>query len=161
MQKYILTILFMLCMTFSNGQKYNETYGKPIIVLIETDPWLMVFGSDVPTFALYENGQIIYRKIMNKRYKYFEIRNDSITTQKIIKSLGISDSLMKLPNNIQALWATDQPTNILLLNFDTIKEISVYGNLRNKNNEARTHTPGDFLTLYDNIIRFNDHSANE
>lgn len=77
------------------GQHYNQTYGQPVVVLIETDPWLMVIGYDVPSFTIYENGQIIFRKIVNRRYKYFEIKNDTGKTQGIIKFLGITDNLMK------------------------------------------------------------------
>lgn len=57
MTKILLTLLLTFSLTISFGQTFNEKYGQPIIVLIETDPWLMVIGSDVPTFALYENGQ--------------------------------------------------------------------------------------------------------
>src|SRR5947207_391514 len=35
--------------------------GRPVLVLVETDPWAMVLGSDSPRFALYENGLAIYR----------------------------------------------------------------------------------------------------
>lgn len=37
-------------------ERYDSLYGKPLIVLVESDPWLMVIGSDVPTFAMYEKG---------------------------------------------------------------------------------------------------------
>src|SRR5690606_35922037 len=150
------TILITLSLTFSFGQTYNETYGQPIVVLIETDPWLMVIGSDVPTFALYENGQIIYRKIVDKKYKYFEVKNNAEKTQEIVKSFGITDSLMKQPDYTEASSWTDQPTNILLLNFDTLRQIAVYGNLQHTKNEARENTPKDFLTVYDNILKFDD-----
>ena len=161
MTKYILAILMSLSLTSSFGQTYNETYGHPIVVLIETDPWLMVIGSDVPTFALYENGQIIYRKIVDKRYKYFEVKNDREKTQAIIKSLGITDSLMTQSDYTEASSWTDQPTNVLLLNFDTLRQITVYGDLRNPKNEERIKTPKDFLTVYDNIIKFDNNSAKE
>jgi len=161
MKKTILTFLTILSFTISFGQTFNEKYGRPIVVLIETDPWLMVVGSDVPTFALYENGQIIYRKIVGKKWKFFETSNSRETTQKIIQSFGIKDSLMKQRDYIEASSWTDQPTNILLLNFDTVRQISVYGQLRNLENEARQKTPKDFLTVYDNIIKFDVDSAKE
>lgn len=161
MTKTILTVLLTLSLGVSLGQTFNETYGQPIIVLIETDPWLMVIGSDVPTFALYENGQIIYRKAVDRKWKYFEVTNDRETTQKIIKSFGITDSLMKQQDYIEASGWTDQPTNIILLNFDTVRQISVYGRLRDTKNEARRKTPKDFLTVYDNIIKFEADSAKE
>lgn len=161
MTKYFLTLFLIFSLATSFGQTFNEKYGQPIVTLIETDPWLMVIGSDVPTFALYENGQIIYKKIVDKRWKYFEVINDRETTQKIIKSFGITDSLMKQRDYIEASSWTDQPTNIMILNFDTVRQISVYGRLRDEKNEARQKTPKDFLTVYDNIIKFDTDSAKE
>ena len=160
MTKYFITTLLFLSLTTVFGQTLNQKYGQPIVVLIETDPWLMVIGSDVPTFALYENGTIIYKKVVDKRWKYFEITNDRENTQKIIKSFGITDSLMKQPEYTEASNSTDQPTNILLLNFDTLRQISVYGRLRTTS-EDRQKTPKDFLTVFDNIIKFENSSAKE
>ena len=62
MKKYIFGLLLLFIANYSFGQEWNGEYGQPIVVLVETDPWLMVIGSDVPTFALYENGQIITKK---------------------------------------------------------------------------------------------------
>jgi hypothetical protein len=160
MKKFIIIIFFLFSLT-SFGQHYNEKYGQPLVVLIETDPWLMVIGSDVPRFALYENGQIIYRKLIDKRYKYFEVKNDKAKTQSIIKTFGITDGLMKQPDYITASNGTDQPTNILLLVFDTIRQIKVYGNLAYPKSDARTKTPKDFLSVYDNIVQFDDNAASE
>jgi hypothetical protein len=161
MIKYLTTALLLISLTNVSGQSYNEKYGEPVVTLIETNPWLMIIGSDVASFALYENGQIIYRKIVNKRYKYFEVKKDQKETQRIIKSLGITDSLMRAPDYVPASNSTDEPTNIMLLNFDTLRQISVYGNLRTRESEARTRTPGYFLTVYDNIIKFDDNAAVE
>ncbi len=161
MKKYIIGLLLLIITNHSFGQQWNEKYGQPVVVLVETNPWLMVIGSDVPTFALYENGQIIYKKVVKKKWKYFEVTNDRETTQKIIKSFGITDSLMNQKEYIEASNWTDQPTNILLLNFDTVKQISVYGNLDKKDNETRKQTPKDFLTVYDNIKKFESKKAKE
>lgn len=161
MKVFFITILLFFHLAISFGQHYNEKYGQPIVVLYETNPWLMVIGSDVPSFALYENGQIIYRKIINKKYKYYQVKNDREKTQSIIKSLGITDSLMKLPDYISASDAKDQPTNILLLNFDTVRQINVYGSLRSSESEERAKTPKVFLSVYDNILTFDEPSAEE
>lgn len=161
MKKYISVILLIFGWTISFGQTQNEKYGQPILVLIETNPWLMVIGSDVPTFALYENGQIIYKKVVGKKWKYFEVKNDREKTQKIIESFGITDSLMKQQDYIEASGWTDQPTNILLLNFDTLRQLSVYGELQDLKNEARQKTPKNFLSVYDNILKFEDDKAVE
>lgn len=161
MIKHYLTFLITLSLTISFGQTYNEKYGQPVIVLIETDPWLMVIGSDTPTFALYENGQIIYRKTIDNSYKYFEINYDSEKTQDLIYSFGITGDLMSLSDYIDSSDRTDQPTNILILNFDILREINVYGNLRDKKSEARDKTPKEYLMVYDNILKFEDKSAKE
>lgn len=155
----IASFLFLSALS-SFGQHFNEKYGQPIVVLYETNPWLMVIGSDVPSFALYENGQIIYRKIVNKRYKYFQVQTEREKTQRIIKTFGITDSLMKMGDYTSVSATTDQPTNILILNFDTVRQISVYGNLQHKE-EARKQTPSVFLTVYDNILKFEDNAASE
>jgi len=34
---------------------------QPLNVLVEANPWLMVVGSDSPTFALYDDGLAIWR----------------------------------------------------------------------------------------------------
>lgn len=161
MTKYLLTALLSFTLTTSFGQHFNQKYGQPIIVLIETNPWLMVIGSDVPSFALYENGQIIYRKLVDRKYKYFEIKNDTAKTEQIIKSFGITDSLMKQPDFIEASSWTDQPTNIMILNFDTIRQISVYGSLQYPESDARKKTPASFLSVYDNILKYKDNDAVE
>lgn len=161
MKRYFLTLFFALLLASCSGQTNKEKYGRPIIALIETDPWLMVIGSDVPTFALYENGQIIYKKIVDKQIKYYEVTNDKETTQKIIKSFGITDNLMKQEDYIEASTATDQPTNVLLLNFDLVRQLSVYGQLRDLKNKARQKTPIDFIDVYDKIIKFEDNKAIE
>ncbi len=118
----------------------------------------MVIGSDVPSFTLYENGQIIYKARVGKIYKYVQAKIDTGQLKKTITELGITDSLLKLPKQIQASTWTDQPTNELLLNFDTLTQISVYGNLRSEG-KARSQTPKSFLTVYDNIIGYKNNKA--
>jgi hypothetical protein len=159
--KYLLALLVLCRLTSSWGQHFNATYGQPVVVLYETNPWLMVVGSDVPSFALYENGQIIYKQVSAKQVKYVEVTHDRTQTQAIIKTLGITDSLLNERPAIEASTSTDQPTNILLLNFGKVKQIQVYGFLRSPESEARAKTPKDFLTVYDHLIHFNDPAAKE
>lgn len=161
MLRLFFAFFFVCQLSFAFAQHYNEKYGQPVVVLIETNPWLMVIGSDVPSFALYENGQIIYRKVVDRTYRYYEVKKSREETQALIKSFGITDSLMHQKDYTQASSWTDQPTNVLLLNFDTVRQISVYGNLRSEKSEARQKTPKDFLSVYDNIIKFEDAAAQE
>lgn len=159
MKRILLTTLGIFSFLCTFGQTLNEEYGHPIIILIETNPWLMIIGSDVPTFALYENGQIIYKKTNNGKDQYYEIKYDFEKTQAIIKTLGITDDLMNQPEDINASNWTDQPTNIMMFAFDSLKYISVYGDLRSPESDARIKTPKSFLTVYDSILNFNDANA--
>ena len=68
---------------------------------------------------------------------------------------------MNQSDYIEASSWTDQPTNILLLNFDTLRQISVYGSLENEKSEARQETPKDFITVYDNIKKFESKDAKD
>lgn len=159
--KCIIPLLILTILSVAScAQQYDRTYGKPLIVLIETDPWAMVIGSDVPSFALYENGQIIYQKVENKRLKIYEVSISKTELQNVIKALGINDGVYKLPNNVDASFKTDQPSNELILNFDSTKVISVYGRL-DGDSAARIKTPELFLTIYDNIRKFKSDSAKE
>lgn len=161
MTKYLLALLVFCRFTSSWGQHFNAAYGRPVVVLYETNPWLMVVGSDVPSFALYENGQIIYKQVSDKKIKLVEVKHDRDQTQAIIKTLGITDSLMNERPIIEASTWTDQPDNVLILNFGKVKQVQVYGSLRDPKSEARAKTPQDFLTVYDRLIHFEDQAAKE
>jgi Zn-dependent M28 family amino/carboxypeptidase len=71
--------------------------------------------------------------------------------------LGITDSLMRGGTYFNVVNATDQPTT-LLLNFDSVKQIQVYGELRNTK-EDRARTPKEFLAVYDRLIHYEDPAA--
>ena len=155
--------LFLILIFFSlvvQGQQFDSTYGKPLIVLTETNPWAMVMGSDIPSFALYENGQIIYKQVENKQLKIYEVTLGKSELEYVIKSLDITDGIYKLPQYIEVSSWTDQPSNELILNIDSIKMISVYGNIATKD-EDRKATPKQFLTVYDNIKKYKSKSAKE
>jgi len=160
--KNILLIILTFLGVASCGQQHdsNSIYGKPMIVLTETDPWAMVIGADVPSFALYESGQIIYQQIENKRLKFYEVTLSKTELQNVIKSLGIDEGIFKLPDNIDASSWTDQPSNELILNFDSTKIIRVYGRV-GTDSEVRAATPKQFLTVYDNIKKYKNDSAKE
>jgi hypothetical protein len=156
---YLVVLLLLICCSRARGQQFNPVYGQPIVVLTETDPWLMVVGSDVPSFALYDNGQVIYQRRSGNRMEYVTTQHNRVQTQALIKSFGITDSLMLGRNYFQASEATDQPTNILLLNFDSVKQVQVYGALRNANSQARARTSKPFLTVYDRLVQYDDPAA--
>jgi len=161
MRNILLASLFFAFTISAFGQKeYDSTYGKPLIVLIETNPWLMVIGSDVPSFTLYEKGQVIYKRVENKTTKFYEAKLYEREIPEVINSLVASEDIYQAPEVIMASSATDQPDNILYLNYSKPKTIRVYGDLR-VGSKDRTDVPKDFLIVFDNIKKYTNDSAGE
>ena len=113
----------------------------------------MVIGSDVPTIAIYESGKVLYKRVENDKMEYYSVDLDFEQTQELILDLGITEQLEEMSAFIQVSDWTDQPTNELILNFDTVLVKRVYGNLR-KDSEERQKTPVEFLTVYDNLNKY-------
>ncbi|WP_373395804.1 hypothetical protein V8V91_14650 [Algoriphagus halophilus] len=67
MRKIIIGFLLIFTISYSYSQEWNEDFGAPVVVLVETNPWLMVIGSDVPTIAIYESGNIVYKRIEKRK----------------------------------------------------------------------------------------------
>lgn len=160
MHRIILLITGLLFTFLTYAQDFNKDYGKPLIVLIETDPLAMVLGADVPSFVLYEQGQIIYKVIEDKKLKLFEVTLTKNEIQKVIQSFGITDKIYRLKDNIETVEITDQPSNILTLDLKIKKTINVYGRIDNKEfGQAREKTPKEFLIVYDNLKKYRNSQA--
>ncbi|MEM0519228.1 hypothetical protein [Aequorivita flava] len=153
-----LFLIFMLNLSFA--QEWNSQFGSPVVILTEYNPWEMVIGSDVPTIAIYKSGNIIYQLPKKKMSKFYTVNLDSIQTQNLINSLGITDSLSKMTAYVETTSLTDQPTNELILNFDQPNTKGVYGDLRNSN-AARAKTPSYFLNVFDKLINYKNKEATE
>lgn len=161
MKKTILFALFVLLAPSAFSQNYKSEYGYPVLTLIETNPWMMVIGSDVPSFVLYKNGQILYKKSIAGKVKYFETKTPSNKINETLQALGVTDSLRILPSYIASTGATDQPSSKLMLNLGHPKQIEVYGSLRYEKSKARQKTPSPFLKVFDKLINFKDDKAKE
>jgi hypothetical protein len=138
----------------SLAQNIDESYGKPLIILIEQNPWLMVIGSDTPTFVLYEKGQIIYKRKQDKTVTIYEVKLSPDALKKVIDSFDITEPFYKLPDQISVSAWTDQPTNRLIVRTTTVKKIAVYGNLRGTFQNGETAPPADFMNVYNKLINF-------
>ena len=159
--RQLIFLFFLLVTTASSGQTVDQRYGTPVVVLTEINPWLKVLGSDVPSFVLYEKGQVIYQRLENgKASQYFEANLSSEEAKRIVSSLGITDSLLALPDFIEATTKGNQPTNELMINTKGTKIISVYGNLRT-DAKARKATPKAFLSVYNKVTQYRNAKAKE
>jgi hypothetical protein len=157
--KGLLTLMLLLLGLTALGQLYDQRYGKPLIVFQTYGTWSPL-GSDIPSFAFYENGQIIYAKWVNGQVSLFSVILKKEDIKQTIKSLGFTDNLQRLPKFINAApYTTDQFTYKLILDFDSLKEITVYGYLGDKKDRKRT--PQSFLRVYDHIYKFKERKANK
>jgi hypothetical protein len=102
---------------------------KPIAVLVQTDPWLMVIGSDTPRVALYDDGQIILLKEdKNKRPVFFHKRLSVDELAAIKKKISAFGDYSKLKRNYDMTPATDQPETQIYLDLGgPTFATSVYG----------------------------------
>jgi hypothetical protein len=121
--------------------------AKPQLVLIETDPWLMVVGSDSPEFALYDDGLVVFRRADG----YFSVRLAPEEQASLFGRFTVAG----LDEHYDAARATDQPTNIFI-DFRGEKPAAtlVYGSLRRPGTKDRL--PEMLVSMYDAFHDF-DH----
>jgi hypothetical protein len=129
--------------------------AQPRVVLIEHDPWLMVVGSDSPTFVLYSNGFAIFRAraASSSPSSYLSAQLTTAQHQKLLSEIA-PESLLDFEDWYDASLSTDQPMNKLHVWVNgNRKSITVYGALR-RDSEARSKTPSKFLRAFDALINF-------
>ena len=70
-----LLLFFAVPLAATSPQLDPYAGPKPIAVLIETNPWAMVIGSDTPRVAVYETGEVIYLKVVGESadYRHFQL----------------------------------------------------------------------------------------
>jgi hypothetical protein len=126
----------------------NSSVPAPLIVLIESDPWAMVLGSDSPSFAMYEDGTVI-RRIGDGFTKGHLTPAQQSAFIEALKPTA----LRRWYGRSLALFVTDQPDQDLL--FYTEKEplfVSVYGSLDTA--DVRAVVAPEIVDAYDKIKGF-------
>ncbi len=127
-------------------QNYMSKYTqKPLVVLLERNPWLMVYGSDSPTFALYEDGNLIY---LDDKAGYKSV----ILTKNEMEQLLKNGENLNLDENYLIANATDQPMNSFYIWKKGFLEFThIYGNL---NGSQSKELPIRFTEFYRKIKAF-------
>ncbi len=131
MKMAVLVLSLVFAITPALALDFDPFEGpKPIAILIQTDPWLMVIGSDTPRVAIYDDGQVIYLKRETNKspvYLHKQLSPDEI---KLIKAklAEFGDYSSLRPTYNLAPHITDWPeTKIYLSLADTELATSVYG----------------------------------
>jgi hypothetical protein len=130
----------------------------PIVVLIEQNPWLNVIGSDSPSFALYENGLVIFVVRRDDEEAYMSAVLNEKELDEFQKELDLEGGLWDLQDFYEASDSTDQPMNsIYVWLLGRHKRVSVYGSLGEM--EDRQRTPKAFLDLFDELKAYTNATA--
>jgi hypothetical protein len=104
--------------------------AKPLIVLLEANPWLMAIGSDSPSFALYDDGTAIY--VTETGYK--SVKLDAAECDALVASVNPGALAGVAGRYDIARGVSDQPTEYLFVyGAGAPKVISVYGSLAGGN----------------------------
>lgn len=162
MKPFLLAIVLLLgCSPAAQGQPQScpDKLGvaekgdeqRPLIVLLESDPWAMVIGSDSPKLALYSDGLVIYRT--DTSFKAVKLSNEEST--KFRASLDIG-ALACVLGKYEASDATDQPTrNILIGRGGKLAEMSVYGA------PEGPEVPAPITSAYEKLVKFDHPEARQ
>ena len=135
--------LFILlsCCTVCHG-----AVSKPLLVIIGANPWRMVIGSDSPTFALYEDGTVIYSAEKASANEPFRSRTVPDAKQKADELLAFDVGKMKKRYTLTS-W-TDQPTTAI---WTPTKRIVIYGDWRNPRKMDKEPLPAEIATALQRI----------
>jgi hypothetical protein len=133
----------------------RSSLPMPLVVLVESDPWLGVIGSDSPAFALYADGTALYRTEAG----YKSVRLDSAAQGALLRSLSLAD-LSRAAGAYQASDDTDQPrTDLLVYAGDEPFYISIYGNMAAS--KVRARMPDAIVAAYDILHGFKRAAAQD
>lgn len=125
----------------------------PLIVMLTSDPWLMVIGSDSPTFALYSDGTAIFRTKAGLQ----STKLDQTQQTDLVRAFDNPD-LAALAGGYDAANATDQPENQLLVYGNKVPfYISVYGSLDDES--VRAKLPTAITEAFDKLRSFQASNA--
>jgi len=144
------------CITNTPRDRY------PLLVLLETNPWLWVINADSPSFALYSDGTVIYTKVKRwKSIKYFSVKLDSVQLQNFFNELNLEE-LYDLEGfyNISKNYS-DQPNNYLMFLYGNGLKVSrIYADLR-YDTVARNKSPKSFIKIFDKITNISFENSKE
>ncbi len=98
---------------------------RAIAVLVSTDPWLMVIGSDTPRVALYDDGYVIYAEQTSEdQYVHMAARLTPSELARVkAKLLAFTTDPVPTQINLRPGW-TDQPETNIALDVDGHKLIT-------------------------------------
>jgi hypothetical protein len=128
----------------------DKDANRPVLVLVETNPWAMVLGSDSPRFALYDNGLAIYRT--KNGFRQVQLNKERADAFRNAVNVG---ALACLNEHYSTIDATDQPTEFFFFGRGgRLSQVSVYGGILGKGEQAEV--PAPLVAAYERLVGFDD-----
>lgn len=116
----------------------------------------MVIGSDSPVFALYENGEVMYRSgEQDPTKRFLNARLSPESTKQFLSTLDLSNRLIEFDRKmIQASTVSDQPTSEILYWVNgEFHAVGIYGQLGGSGS-ARKDVSDSVLRIWDTVTAF-------
>lgn len=139
--------------------KRVETFEdrNAVVLLYEYNPWAMVVGSDSPTFALYDDGLLIFTRTNQEgRPEYASLTLSEKERDEFLAALPVKQ-FNELLNEYEMDTRTDQPVSVLSVGDRTgLKSVRVYGNLQRS---VTADDPQAFVEIYRKLKSFDDPRA--
>lgn len=121
---------------------------RPIVVLLTSDPWTDVIGSDSPRLALYDDGLIIFRTVGG--YRSVRLSRQEVARFRADAGIG---ALACTLGTYSVTNLTDQPmTYVFLGRGGDLARIGVYGRVDSV--AAKTRVPATVRSSYDALRLF-------
>jgi hypothetical protein len=122
---------------------------RPLIIMVERNPWLMVVGSDSPSFALYADGLVVARNPDASGYQQWRMSEEA---REGLLTRVASEEFLELDAYYEVSDVTDQPSIELHVWIGgQRKSVSVYGDLRNDSRD-RAQTPDPFRRAFEALV---------
>lgn len=144
----------------ADSRPEDKKDSSPIVLLYEMNPWANVIGSDTPSFALYDDGLVIFaRQVESEQFELFSVVLSPQERDSLVSSLP-AKQFFDLEPRYSTTLITDQPTTVIYLrDGDRAKSVSVYGGLKRTDNDRKEGAPPTFIEIYEKIKGFGDTRA--
>jgi hypothetical protein len=128
---------------------------KPLFVLVERNPWLMVIGSDTPTVVLYEDGLAIYQQMNGDHAEAMKGHMAPAAARAFVDG-AVQAGFLELPLHTMLSRGHDLPTVEILLRSGTAWHLaSAYGMRRNgpaSDGLSDREAPRALATVYEKAL---------
>jgi len=133
--------------------KGNGKDPKPLFVVIEYNHWAMVVGADTPTFALYDDGTVIYWKKEGRGGKYVSAKLTNSEVSQILERVSPQAfvSLERRYEPARGLSHAPETLMVLQKKDGSYQEVYVFGSIKREEDGSN---PRDIPNLLADIFQF-------